>query len=221
VGEPVDDVVLLAEREEVAHRENLERDPEHVQGDQGEDERGRADQEDRERREQVVEAAVLVDRRDDAERDAHQHRDQCRRRHQRQRRAQAVADLGRDRPAGDDGVPEIALDDVSEPADVPDRDGLVEAELLPPPLEIFRRQAGADLGVHPGGDRVARGGRQDEEGRDRDPDQYGHRDEEATKEVGAHVGPREERRLPVTRQAPPLDGSVTRRVTPGSRSPRP
>ncbi len=123
VGSPVDDVVLLAEREQLADRQDLERDPEQVERDEPEHERRRADQEDREPRQGVVDPAVLVDRRDHAERHADEERDDA--------AATTISvsdgprpgrDLLGDRAPAHDRVAEVALEDVAQPADVADRD---------------------------------------------------------------------------------------------------
>ena len=126
----IDDVPLLAEREQLADRQPAQRHPEEEQEDEPQDEGRRADHADREGAQDVVQPAVLVDRRQHAKRDADRDREEGRRGRQKQARAHPRGDLVHDGTSTLDGVAEISVDHAAQPHEVADPDRLVEAQVV-------------------------------------------------------------------------------------------
>ena len=142
---------------------------------------GSDDADERERHHRIGDEAVPPDRGINAERDAHDRREDRREHGELDGCGQALGDHRRDRPALAVGDAEIALRGLAKKAKELDREGLVEAEMLRQLLAVGHARLLPD---HVG-DRIA-----DEpehrEGDEGDGDEHHRALEETAKDVGEH-----------------------------------
>ena len=187
---------FLAQGLDASAREDVQPDREDVDAGESEHEARRAAHEHRDGGQEVVELRVLPKRGDDAEGHPEHDGDHDRRAHQDQGGWDAFPDLLGDRSPRLDREAEVALDRGREPADISDRQRLIQAVLASALLEqlrvaldlleLFRRQASQQ--------RIAWCQGQRDEADDRDPDQDRDRDQDSTKDVRAHRSARLRRR---------------------------
>ena len=91
---------------------------------------GQGEEHEGEEGDQVVEPGVLADRRDDADGDADEDRQDRRRPDELERHRDAELEVVPHRQLGPGGDAEVAVEDVAEPQEVAGDDGRVEVEVL-------------------------------------------------------------------------------------------
>ncbi len=193
-------------------REPAEPDREDVFEDDREHEDRDRDPEQRREQAEVVEEAAVAFRRQEAERDPDEDREEHRPDRQLDRRRKALEELVEDRPSRRDRVAEVDRPDLLEIGPVLLLDRLVEAVLLVDRRDLIRGRPLAEQGRR----RAARQGPDPEEDQDREPEQDRDDEDEPADDEAQHVV-RRTLVLPPTSPASPA--RTTRSSSGSSRTP--
>jgi hypothetical protein len=148
----------------------------------GDPERGERNAHHREDAQDVIRPGVVVQRRDDAQRHAEEHRDRQRAEGELQRRRQALGDVERHRPVRKCALAQVEVGDLFDIDGelLPDRP--VEAVLLAQALDLLGRRRVARHG-HGG---IRRHGVDQQEGDDQQAQQRGHHQGAAPEDEAQH-----------------------------------
>ena len=127
----------VAERPELAHGQPAQLDAEREHQEQAEPEGRDREAGQRQRHRRLVEPGVRAQRGEQAERDGERDGEDLRRDRQRDRRLEPLEDGRGDRTAEKDRLPEVGVRQPAQIAAELNGEGLIEAEILPGPLDLL------------------------------------------------------------------------------------